>query len=270
MTKVSFKDNVVIITGASSGIGKELALRLSEQGAKLALAARHLDALDIVVEQCSGWGGEAMAVLADVADKKQCKHLIDKTVERFGRIDTLINNAGLSMWARFEEITDLSFFEKIMQVNYFGSLYCTYYALPYLKKSKGRLVGISSLTGKTGVPTRTGYAASKHAMAGFFDSLRVELRDQHVSVTMIYPGFVATAVRERAFGKDGSALGKSHLEENGVMSVEECVHQIIPVIAKRRRELVMTTRGKLGMWIKLFAPGLVDKIALRSIEKGRT
>jgi short-subunit dehydrogenase len=266
----TFNDNVVIITGASSGIGKELALQLARQGAKLALAARHLDALEPVVKACAERGGEAMAVLTDVADKVQCKRLIDKTIERYGRIDTLVNNAGLSMWARFEEITDLSLFEKIMQVNYFGSLYCTWYALPYLKKTRGRLVGVSSLTGKTGVPTRTGYAASKHAMAGFFDSLRVELKQSGVSVTMIYPGFVATAVRERAFGSDGKALGKSHLEEANVMTVEECVQQIIPVISRRKRELVMTTRGKVGMWLKLIAPALVDKIALRSIEKGRT
>jgi len=266
----TFKDNVVIITGASSGIGKELALQLAHQGAKLALAARHLNTLEPVAEECLKRGGEAMAVLTDVADNKQCEKLIDKTIARYGRIDTLVNNAGLSMWARFDEISDLSLFEKIMQVNYFGSLYCTWYALPHLKKSKGRLVGVSSLTGKTGVPTRTGYAASKHAMAGFFDSLRVELRGQGVSVTMIYPGFVATEVRKRAFGKDGKALGESHLEESGVMTVEECVSQMIPVIANRRRELVMTTRGKLGMWLKLIAPALVDKIALWSVEKGRT
>ena len=115
----TFKDNVVIITGASSGIGKELALQLAGQGAKLALAARHLDTLDLVVEQCVKRGGEVLAVLTDVTDKNQCKQLIDRTIERYGRIDTLINNAGLSMWARFEEITDLSLFEKIMQVNYF-------------------------------------------------------------------------------------------------------------------------------------------------------
>jgi len=265
-----FKDNVVIITGASSGIGRELALQLAEKGAKLALAARHLDALEPVVERCTERGGTAMAVLTDVSDKNQCKQLIDKTVERYGRIDTLVNNAGLSMWARFEEITDLSLFEKLMQVNYFGSLYCTWYALPHLKKTRGRIVGVSSLTGKTGVPTRTGYAASKHAMAGFFDSLRVELRDSGVSVSMIYPGFVATAVRERAFGSDGKALGSSHLDETHVMTVETCVKQMIPVIAKRKRELVMTTRGKIGLWLKLVAPDLVDKIALRSIEKGRT
>lgn len=265
-----FKDNVVIITGASSGIGRELALQLAEKGAKLALAARHLDALEPVVERCTERGGTAIAVLTDVSDKNQCKQLIDKTVERYGRIDTLVNNAGLSMWARFEEITDLSLFEKLMQVNYFGSLYCTWYALPHLKKTRGRIVGVSSLTGKTGVPTRTGYAASKHAMAGFFDSLRVELRDTGISVSMIYPGFVATAVRERAFGSDGKALGSSHLDETHVMTVETCVKQMIPVIAKRKRELVMTTRGKIGLWLKLVAPDLVDKIALRSIEKGRT
>lgn len=193
----------------------------------------------------------------------------DKTISEFGRIDCLINNAGLTMWARFDEITDIDLFEKIMKVNYLGTVYCTYFAIPYLKQTKGQIVGISSLTGKTGVPTRTGYSASKHAMAGFFDSLRIELACSGVSVTTIYPGFVATEVRERAFGPDGKALGKSHLDESSVMSVEKCAALIIDAASKRKRELVMTSKAKIGLWLKLIAPGIVDKIALKSIEKGK-
>jgi short-subunit dehydrogenase len=170
----------------------------------------------------------------------------------------------------FEEIKDTGLFEKIIKVNYLGSVYCTYHALPYLKKSGGRLVAVSSLTGKTGVPTRTAYAASKHAMAGFFDSLRVELMGSGVSVTVVYPGFVATEVRERALGADGKPLGQSHLDEGAVMSAEKCADIILKTAAKRKRECVMGAKAKIGMWLKLIAPGLVDKIALDAIKKGKT
>ena len=180
----------------------------------------------------------------------------------------MINNAGISMWAKFEEIKDLDLFKKIMDVNYLGSVYCTYYSLPHLKKSKGRIVGISSLTGLVGVPTRTGYAASKHAMRGFFDSLRIELMNANVTITMIYPGFVTSEVRERALGVDGKPVGKSHLDETSIMSVEECAKQIIDAAAKRKRELVMTTKAKIGMWIKLMFPQLVDNSSLKTIRRG--
>lgn len=267
MGKYSFQNQVVIITGASSGIGKELALQLAAKGALLALGARNMEKLEKVAEACRQKGGRAVAVQLDVADKESCRTFIEKSVEEFGKIDLLVNNAGISMWAYFEEFTDLTPFERIMQVNYFGSLYCTFYALPFLKKTKGRLVGVSSLTGKTGVPTRSGYAASKHAVAGFFDTLRIELKETGVSVTMIYPGFVATDVRKLAMGSDGEPLGKSPLDETGTMTVEKCVSLMIPAIAKRKRELVMTLKGRLGLWLKLIAPGLVDRIALKAVSK---
>jgi len=263
------KDNVIIITGASSGIGKELAFQLAKQKTLLALASRDIKRLNEVAEECKSLGTKVISVQTDVADKDQCKNLIEKTLSEFGRIDTLINNAGISMSAKFEEIKDLDVFRKIMDVNYLGSVYCTYYALPYLKKSKGRIVGISSLTGLVGVPTRTGYAASKHAMRGFYDSLRIELMNTGVSVTMIYPGFVTSEVRERALGIDGNPVGKSHLDESKIMSTEECARQIINAAAKRKRELVMTPKGKLGLWIKLIAPKLIDRTSLKTMEKGR-
>jgi short-subunit dehydrogenase len=263
-----FKDNVIIITGASAGIGKELAIQLAKQGACLALAARDINKLNELADKCNKLGGKAIAIKTDVSIKEQCKNLVDKTMGEFGKIDTLINNAGISMWVRFDEITDVDLFEKIIKTNYLGSVYCTYYSLPFLKKTNGRIVGISSLTGLVGVPTRTAYAASKHAMAGFFDSLRIELMNTGVTVTMIYPGFVATEVRERALGADGKPLGKSHLDESSVMSVELCASQIINAAEKRKRKIVMTTKAKVGLWMKLIAPGLVDKISLKTIQKG--
>jgi short-subunit dehydrogenase len=264
-----FTDNVVLITGASRGIGAELAYQLSKQGASLVLAARDVSRLEAVAEECQRRSGQAFSIPTDVSDPSQCQNLIAAAVKHYGRLDTLINNAGITMWAKFEEVRDLSIYEKIIQVNYLGSVYCTFHALPYLKQSRGRLVAISSLTGKAGVPTRSGYAASKHAMAGFFDTLRIELRPYGVSVTIVYPGFVRTGVRERAFGPDGKPLGWSPVKEEQVMDVGTCARLILNAAARRKREEVMTLRGKLGQWLKLIAPGLVDRIATRAIKVGK-
>jgi NAD(P)-dependent dehydrogenase (short-subunit alcohol dehydrogenase family) len=269
MPNAYFKDKVVVITGGSSGIGRELAIRLAAQGAKLSLAARDIDRLEVVRTECEKRGGQAIAVPTDVGEQAQCESLMRKTVDAFGKIDILVNNAGVSMWAYFDEVTDLSIFEQIMRVNYFGSLYCTYYALPHLKASRGQIVAVSSLTGKNGVPTRSGYAASKHAMVGFFDTLRIELADDGIAVTMIYPDFVATETRVRAFGPDGKPLGESPVREGEIMSVEKCVDLMLPAIQKRKRELVMTLRAKVGQYVKPFAPKLIDNIARRAIEAGK-
>jgi short-subunit dehydrogenase len=270
MSSHIFLDKVVIITGASSGIGRALAYQLAEQGAWLSLAARDKDRLLSVAVECEKQGGKAIAIPTDVADENQCSALIRKTHEHYNRIDMLLNNAGISMSARFDEINNLALFDRIMRVNYLGSVFCTYYALPFLKQTKGRIVSVSSLTGKNGVPTRSGYAASKHAMAGFFDSLRIELSDSGVTVTTIYPGFVTSEVRERALDANGKPLGKSHLDENKIMPTEECARLIIKAAEKRRRELVMTLRGKIGLWMKLIAPILIDRVALKAIQSGRT
>jgi NAD(P)-dependent dehydrogenase (short-subunit alcohol dehydrogenase family) len=264
----AFRDAVVVLTGASQGIGREMARQLAAAGAQLVLAARDGTELGRVADECRALGGRAEAVPADVTREADCAALMARAVEAFGRIDGLINNAGIGMWARFDEVRDLSIFERMMQVNYLGSVYCTWHALPHLKRTRGRIVGVSSLTGKTGVPTRSGYAASKHAMAGFFDSLRIELAGSGVTVTMVYPGFVATGIRERAFGGDGRPLGTSPVREGEVMRVETCARLILDAAAHRRRELVMTGRGRVGMWLKLVAPGLGDRIARRAIERG--
>ena len=263
------KDNVVIITGASKGIGAELARQMAARGAALALVARDRAALESVASECVARGARVEVIVADVALEEDCRRMVERTVAAFGRIDTLVNNAGATMWARFEDIRDMSILARIMQVNYMGAVYCTHHALPHLKASRGRLVGIASLTALVGVPTRSGYAASKHAMRGFFDSLRIELADCGVTVTMIYPGFVSTGIRENASGPDGKPIQVSPVKEGEVMSVEECARTCVEAVAARRREVVMTFRGKMGMFLKLVAPGLVDRIARRAIETGR-
>ena len=263
------KDHVVIITGASKGIGAELAEQLAARGAALCLAARNGEELEAVAGRCRARGAKVITVKADVGVEADCKAMVDATIAAFGRIDALVNNAGATMWARFEDIGDMSILKRIMDVNYMGAVYCTHHALPHLKATKGSLVGISSLAGRTGVPTRTGYSASKHAMTGFFDSLRIELADSGVAVTMIYPGFVATGIRENATGPDGKPILVSPVKEGEVMTVEDYASRIVRAIERREREVVMTARGRLGRWLRLVAPGLVDRIARRAIERGR-
>jgi short-subunit dehydrogenase len=264
-----FKDKVVVITGASSGIGRELAYQFAEQGARLSLAARDKERLTTAAGECEARGGRAIAVVTDVSEQAQCAQLIQRTAENYDRIDMLVNNAGITMWANFEDVSDISFYEQIMRVNYLGSVYCTYYALPFLKKTKGQIVAISSLAGKNGLPKRSGYAASKHAMVGFFDTLRIELAEYGISVTMIYPDFVATETHKRAFGANGKPMGKSPVREGEVMSAERCAKLIIQAAAARKRELIMTWRGKIGLWVKLIAPGAVDRVAKKAIIEGR-
>ena len=264
-----FKDKVVVITGASSGIGRELAYQLAEQGAWLSLAARNEERLSAIAGECQVRGGRAIAIVTDVGEQAQCSELIQRTVDQYDRIDMLVNNAGITMWANFEDVRDIGFYEKIMRVNYLGSVYCTYYALPFLKKTKGQIIGISSLAGRNGIPKRSGYAASKHAMVGFFDTLRIEVAEYGISVTMIYPDFVATETRKRALGADGKPIGKSPVREDEVMPAEKCAQLIIQAAAARKRELIMTWRGKVGLWVKLIAPGVVDRVAKKAIIEGR-
>ena len=262
------RGKVVVITGASSGIGEALAVHLGRMGAKLVLAARRETKLQALAEQFA----DTLVVPTDVTDESACENLIERAVEKFGRIDVLVNNAGISMTALFEDITDLSMFHKIMDVNYFGSVNCTYYALPYLKQSQGLVVAVSSMTGKTGVPTRSAYAASKHAMQGFFDSLRIELMDTGVDVLVVSPGYVQSEVRYNALGADGTPRGESHLSnEAEVMTAEECAAIMVNAMQQRKRDVIIgSLRSRLLPVIKLLIPERVDKIARQAITSGKT
>ncbi len=268
MSRDPFAGAVVCITGASSGIGAELARQCAAQRARLVLAARDLTRLEAVADECRALGAEALVVRTDVAQEADCKAMIDATIAHYGRLDMLINNAGLGASGLFREITDFSVFERVMRVNFHGSVWCTAYALPHLEQSRGRLVAVSSLTGLTGIPRRTAYGATKHAMAGFFDALRIELEGTGVSVTMIYPGFVVTDINRYALSPDGTPWGeRAHQRRPGQsMPVDECCRLILRAAARRQRQVVMTWTARIGRWIRLVAPSVVDGIARRAIE----
>lgn len=263
--------NVFVITGASDGIGAEMARQLAAShraDGALVLAARNDDALNLVAAQCRALGAQALVVQTDVSVESQCRALIGATVEQFGRIDALVNNAGMSAQALFSDVRaeDLGWYEQLMRVNHWGAVWCTHAALPHLKASRGHIVAVSSLAGLVGVPGRTAYSATKFAMTGFFEALRAELGSAGVSVTTAYPGVVATQIRYRGYNAAGVAAGSSGLKEDDAMSVEECARLILDGMRRREREVVMTAKGKLGRLLKILAPGLVEKMALNALK----
>jgi len=231
------------------------------------LAARNRDRLDQLARECETMGATCLVVPTDVTKEQACRELVAAAVERFGGVDVLVNNAGGSMWSRLDQLKDLRVIEQLMQLNYMGSVYCSYYALPHLKASKGQIVAVASVTGLTGVPTRTGYAAAKHAMMGFFDSLRIELAEAGVAVTIIAPDFVRSELHKRMSGPDGSPLGQNRLEGRNVMSSEECARLIHKAMVRRQRLLITSFRGKLGRILRVVAPSVIDRIAARAIRE---
>jgi short-subunit dehydrogenase len=219
--------------------------------------------------ECRSLGAEALTVPTDVADRTQCEGLIVRSLAAFDGIDVLVNNAGITMWSRFDAVAEPDVFERLMAVNYFGSVHLTAAALPHLKRSRGLIVAIASVAGLTGVPERTGYAASKHAMVGFFESLRIELAGTGVDVTIVAPDFVASEIHRRAIGADGRELGRSPMQESRIMSAGRCARLIREAMAKRRRLLITSARGRYGRFVKLIAPALIDRIAARAIRERR-
>jgi short-subunit dehydrogenase len=261
---------VVIITGASDGIGAELARQWAARGQSevaLVLAARSVDKLEDVAAACRAHGAQVHVQRCDVGVQSDCSALVAATVQTFGRIDALVNNAGMSAHAMFDEVDDLSWYETLMRINHWGSVWCTHAALPHLKASRGRIVAVASLAGLVGVPGRTAYSGTKFAMVGFFEALRTELMASGVSVTIAYPGVVATEIRRRGFGPDGLPAGHSGLDERGAMPVAECARLILDGTQARRRDIVMSAKGKTGRWLKLVAPGWVDRLAIKALAR---
>ncbi len=262
---------IIVITGASDGIGAEMSRQLASRhgaGLGLVLAARDTHRLGKVSDQCRALNAQVMVVRTDVSIEAECRQLVDATIARFGRLDALINNAGVSAQALFEDVKagDLAWYEQLMRVNLWGSVWCTHAALPFLKQSRGSIVAVSSLAGLIGVPGRTAYSATKFAMTGFFEALRAELKNSGVSVTTAYPGVVATSIRHHGLNAAGVAAGSSGLKEDDAMSVEVCAKLILQGMDRREREVVMTAKDKLGRWLKLLSPSTVEAMALAALK----
>lgn len=260
------QNKVIIVTGASSGIGRALALQGLSSGYRVALAARNLAAMESAVQEAGYPDSQYLTVKTDVSVEADCQKLIEAVITRFGRIDVLINNAGVSMRALFEEV-DISVLKTLLQVNFWGMVYCTHYALPYLLESRGSVVGISSIAGYKGLPGRTGYSASKFAMHGFLESLRIENRKKGLHVLIACPGFTASNIRNTALAKDGSMQGESPRAEEKMMSSETVARRVLHAVKHKRHRLIITGQGKITVFLNKVFPKLVDKLVYDHMAK---
>lgn len=261
-----FKGKNVVITGASSGIGRALAFEFAHRGANVSLAARQYDKLIGIADELSASGVKVVCTATDVAVENDCRNLIETTVKELGSIDILICNAGISMRALFDE-TDLSVLKRLMDVNFWGTVYCTKYALPYIQGARGSIVGVSSVAGLHGLPGRTGYSASKYAMTGFLDTIRIENRKKGVHVMVACPGFTATNVRFSALTADGSQQGQTPRAEEKMMTAESVAKIIADGISRRKRLLLMEFEGRATHFIKKFSPRLLDRLFYNAMAK---
>ena len=259
------KNKVVVITGASSGIGRALAREFASKGARLSLGARRTELLEELRNELPST--EIFIQKTDVSLEEDCKNLIESTYSHFGQIDVLINNAGISMRALFEEV-DLKVIKQLMDVNFYGTVFCSKYALPYLLKTKGSLVGVISIAGFVGLPGRSGYSASKFAIRGFLDTVRIENQKKGLHVLVAAPGFTASEVRKVALTGNGLQQGETPRNEENMMTAEECAMHIVKAVEKRKRQLILTfTEGKLTVFLGKFFPSLLDKLTYKHMAK---
>jgi len=258
------QNKVTVITGASSGIGKALATEAHKRGAKVVLSARRKELLEDIT---SKWNtADFIAIQADVTREEDCRLLIAAAVEKFGRIDVMINNAGISMRALFEDV-DLDVIRRLIDTNFWGTVYCSKYALPYLLQSKGSLVGVSSVAGYKGLPGRTGYSSSKFAMQGLLEVIRIENLKKGLHVLIACPGFTSSNIRNVALSKDGSQQGETPLDEDKLMPAETVAKKIAGAIIKRKKFLTLTTMGKMTVLLNKFFPSFMDKMVYNHMAK---
>ena len=261
------QDKVVVITGGSSGIGKALAEVFGKEGSKVVITGRNSEALEKTTQELKSRGvRDIISLQGDVSREEDNYKMAEEVIRHFGKIDILINNAGISMRALFEDL-DLDVVRKVMDINFYGALYATKACLPSILENKGSVVGISSIAGFRGLPGRTGYSASKFALQGFLEVLRTEMLKKGVHVLIAAPGFTASNIRERALTADGQAQGKSPRDEGKMMSAEECAVHIHNAVKKRKKFLILTTQGKLTVFLNKFFPGLMDKLVYKAMAK---
>lgn len=256
----------VVITGGSSGIGKACALQFARHGFNIVISGRNELSLQQAAEEIKKLNSEVLAVKSDVDSEEDCRMLMEATIKKFGGMDVLINNAGISMRAAFAD-TDLNVLKRVMDTNFWGAVYCTKYALPHLLKSKGTVAGISSIAGKVGLPGRTGYSASKFALEGFLESLRIENLNTGLHVLTVCPGFTESNIRNTALSKDGTPQGESPREEKKMMRAETVAEKIYHAVINRKREIVLSHEGRLTLLIKKFFPAWLDQLIYKNLKR---
>lgn len=261
-----FKDKVIIITGASSGIGLATARLFAGMGAKLSLAARSIDILESLASELTDDRSRILCIKTDVSVEEDCRRLIEETVRRFGKIDILINNAGISMRAPFMDV-NLEVIKKLMNVNFWGTVYCTKYALPEILKSKGSIAGIISTAGYVAIPGRTGYVTSKYAIRGFLETLRIEHLNDGINILVFAPGYTASNVRNAALLADGSPQGYSPKDEGKLMSAEKVAEKLAYGLYRRKKEMILTALGYWDIWLYRRFPRLMDRVQLHYIRR---
>jgi NAD(P)-dependent dehydrogenase (short-subunit alcohol dehydrogenase family) len=263
---MNLSHQVIIITGASSGIGEATAYAFAAHRGMLVLCARNRDLLENVKQRCEQLGARAIAVTCDVSNEEDCKRLIEEAVTAFGTVHVLVNNAGISMRAMFAEC-DLSVLKRVMDTNFWGAVYCTKYALPYLLRNHGSVIAVSSVSGITGLPARTGYSASKFALDGFMQSLRIENLKNDLHVGVVYPGYTASNIRNAALNRDGKSQMESPLDEGKLMPAEKVAETIVSMVVKRKRQKILTNLGHLSKWMNTFFPSWVDGMVYKFVAK---
>jgi short-subunit dehydrogenase len=251
-----FSNKVAVVTGGTDGIGRALVVALLSAGAKVATCGRHHDKLYKLQSEYPSY--PLHTIVADVSNENDCRHFIESTIKVFGGIDILINNAGISMRSLLKDAS-LDVIRKVMEINFFGAVACTKYALDSLMERKGTIVGISSIAGYRGLPGRSGYSASKFALQGWLEAIRTELAGD-VHVMWVCPGFTTSNIRNAALDSKGKEQGESPMDEDKMMSAEECARNILQAIRQKKRTLVMTFTGKETVFMNKFFPGLADKL----------
>ncbi|AGA76468.1 SDR family oxidoreductase [Echinicola vietnamensis] len=259
-------DKVVVVTGATSGIGEACAIAFGMEGAKVAITGRSQVKLDNTLVKLRKEGIDCMGLLADAGVEEDNQRMADNVVAHFGKIDILINNAGISMRALFEEL-DTAVFHKVMDTNFWGTVYATKYCLPEILKQEGSVIGISSINGYRGTPARTAYTASKYAMNGFLESLRTEVMKRGVHVLVACPGFTASNIRNNALTAAGNSQGESPRNEDDMMTAKEVADHILKATIKKKRDLVLTSEGKLAVFLNKWIPGIMDGIVYNHMAK---
>jgi NAD(P)-dependent dehydrogenase (short-subunit alcohol dehydrogenase family) len=265
MLKRTFKDKVVVVTGAASGIGLALCRRFSTDDAKIAILDMDEQALDAVQKELAEKGVNCLSVTCDVSLRNGCETAIAKILDHFGGIDVLVNNAGITQRGSFVD-TEISVFERVMAVNFFGSLYCTKAAIKSLVQRKGLIIVNESVAGFGPLLGRTGYSASKHALHGLFTSLRTEIRETGAHVMIVCPGFVETNLQTRALGCDGGVTTHPQSRVGGQETPENVAEAIYKGALKRKHLLVLTPAGKIGYWISRLSPILYERLMARSLR----